>query len=56
MIFPLGGMLIGAILGAITAKLKGGKTLDLLQWGAVFAILFGMVGLFVLVFFERSFT
>ncbi|SEM43032.1 hypothetical protein SAMN04488003_10181 [Loktanella fryxellensis] len=54
MIFPVGGFVIGALFGAIRASMKGGKTLDLLQWGAVHGILFAMVGLFVLVFIERS--
>ncbi|MBM1219136.1 hypothetical protein JQU17_02920 [Ponticoccus sp. SC2-23] len=54
MIYPLGGLLIGAILGAIRAKMNGGKGLDIAQWSAVFAIIFGLVGLFVLIFIERS--
>lgn len=56
MIFPMGGMLIGAIFGALMAKLKGGKTLDLLQWGGVFAMIFGLIGLFALIFIERSYV
>lgn len=54
MIYPLAGLLFGAILGAIRAKLRGGTTFDLLQWGAVFAIAFGLIGLFILVFIERA--
>lgn len=54
MIFPLSGMLIGAITGAVRAKMRGGKPLDMLQWGAAFAILFGIIGLFVLIFVDRS--
>ena len=54
MIFPLSGMLIGAVLGAYRAKARGGKRLDMLQWGAAFAILFGLLGLFVLIFLQRS--
>jgi hypothetical protein len=54
MILPLGGMVIGAILGAVMAKVKGGKTLDLLQWAAVLGMICGLIGLFVLVFIERS--
>ncbi len=54
MIFPLSGMLIGAVLGAYRAKARGGKRLDVLQWGAAFAILFGLLGLFVLIFLQRS--
>ena len=48
MIFPLAGLLIGAILGALRAKMRGGTTFDLLQWGAVFAMGFGLIGLFIL--------
>ncbi len=55
MIYPLAGLFFGALFGAARAKLRGGKMLDLLQWGGVFAILFGVIGLFVLVFIERSY-
>lgn len=54
MIYPLAGLLFGAILGALRAKMRGGKGFDMLQWGAVFAILFGLIGLFILVFIERA--
>jgi hypothetical protein len=53
MIYPLAGLLIGAVLGALVASRKGGKLFDLLQWGAVFAILGGLVGLFVLIAIDR---
>lgn len=53
MIFPLAGLLIGAIVGAFRAKSRGGKTKDMLQWGAVFAIIFGLVGIFLLIFLQR---
>jgi uncharacterized protein YqgC (DUF456 family) len=54
MIFPLAGLAIGALLGALGALRRGGKRLDLFQWGAVGAIIGGLVGLFVLVFLLRS--
>ena len=54
MIYPLGGILLGALAGVISARAKGGAALDMAQWGAVFAILGGLVGLFVLIFIERS--
>lgn len=54
MIFPLSGMLIGAVAGAFAAKRRGGKVLDLLQWGGVLAIMGTLIGLFVLVFIERA--
>jgi hypothetical protein len=50
----LGAMLLGAILGAGLARKRGGKTLDLLQYGAGFAIAFGLVGLFATIIIERS--
>jgi hypothetical protein len=55
MIFPLAGMFLGALVGGYRAKARGGKPLDLLQWAAVFAILFGIIGLFVLIIVDRSF-
>ncbi len=56
MIFPLSGLLFGAIFGALRAKSKGGKGKDMAQWGAVFAIIFGLIGVFVLIFVQRSFS
>lgn len=55
MIYPLAGLFIGALTGAFRAKRRGGTIKDLLQWGMVFAIIFGLVGLFVLIFIERSY-
>ncbi len=54
MILPLGGLLIGAILGAMGARRQKGTTADLLQWAAVGAILGGLIGLFALVFLQRA--
>lgn len=54
MIFPLLGMLIGAIFGVIMAKRRGGVTLDLVQWGVVNAIIFGVIGMLILVIIERA--
>ena len=56
MIYPLIGILLGAIVGAARARMRGGKGLDMLQWGGVFAIIFGLIGLFVLIFIERSYV
>ena len=47
MIYPLAGLLFGALFGALRAKRRGGAIFDLLQWGAVFAMLFGLIGLFI---------
>ncbi len=51
---PLSGLIIGAIFGAWRAKARGGKGKDMLQWGAVFAIIFGVIGMFILIFLQRS--
>ncbi|WP_050523469.1 hypothetical protein [Pseudorhodobacter wandonensis] len=50
----LGGMLLGAIVGAGLARKRGGKALDMLQYGAGFAIAFTLLGLFVTIIIERS--
>lgn len=55
MIYPLSGIVLGALIGAFRAKGRGGKGLDLLQWGAVFAIIGGLIGLFALIIIERNF-
>ncbi len=54
MIYPLAGLLLGAVLGAFSARIRGGRVLDMLQWAAVFAIIFGVLGMFVLIFIERG--
>jgi hypothetical protein len=51
---PLSGILIGAIFGALRAKSKGGKGKDMLQWGAVFGIIFGVIGMFLLIILQRT--
>ena len=54
MILPLIGLLIGAAIGALSARRREGKPADMAQWAAVGAMIGGVVGLFVLVFVERS--
>ncbi|WP_210527559.1 hypothetical protein [Rubellimicrobium arenae] len=54
MIYPLGGLLLGAILGGLNARRRGGRRLDLLQWTAVGAIVGAIVGVFLLVILERN--
>ena len=56
MIYPLGGLLFGALFGAYRAKMREGKLLDMLQWAAAYAMIFGVIGLFVLIFIQRSYT
>ncbi|MFZ3582660.1 hypothetical protein ACOI1H_10875 [Loktanella sp. DJP18] len=54
MILPLGGVVLGALIGAVRARMRGGKLLDMLQWGAAFGMILGIVGLFILVFIQRA--
>ena len=56
MIYPLGGLVVGALLGAYRAKSRGGKTADVAQWAAVFAMIFGIIGLFVAIIITRNLT
>lgn len=49
----IGGFLIGALLGALTAKRRGGKRLDILQYAAGYAIAFTLLGLFATIFIDR---
>ncbi len=56
MIYPLGGLFFGALLGAYRAKSRGGKTADVAQWAAVFAMIFGIIGLFVAIIITRNLT
>jgi hypothetical protein len=56
MIFPLIGLLFGAVLGGFRAKSRGGSGKDIAQWAVVFAIIFGLIGLFTLIYIERSLT
>ncbi len=56
MIYPLGGLLIGALLGAYRARSMGGKVADMVQWGLVFALIFGVIGMFVAVILTRMYS
>lgn len=51
---PVIGLVIGAALGALVARRKGGSGLDMAQYGGAFAILFGLIGLFVAIFLARN--
>ncbi len=46
-------IVIGAAFGAYSAKKRGGKRLDMLQYGAAYAIAFGLIGLAIGVFLDR---
>ncbi|WP_299350308.1 hypothetical protein [uncultured Shimia sp.] len=49
----LGSAILGAILGALQAKKRKGKPLDLLQYAAIYAMIFAVVGLFITIILHR---
>ncbi len=49
----LAGVILGAIWGAMRARARQGSKLDIAQYAAVHAILFGLIGLFVTIGLER---
>jgi hypothetical protein len=44
----------GAVLGALTAKRRGGNRLDIAQYAAVYAIAFSILGLFITLAFLNA--
>jgi hypothetical protein len=52
----IGGLVLGAGLGAITAARRGGKRLDVLQYAAGFGIAFCLLAVFLTIFIERMAT
>ncbi|MBD3765181.1 MAG: hypothetical protein IE927_10740 [Rhodobacterales bacterium] len=51
----LAGLILGAALGALTARRRGGRTADMLQYGAGYGIALGLLGVFATIAIERSF-
>ncbi|GAB1479711.1 hypothetical protein MASR2M74_22770 [Paracoccaceae bacterium] len=49
----IGGLILGAAIGGLTAKRRGGKMLDILQYAAGYAIAFTLLGLFATIFIDR---
>ncbi len=43
----------GVALGAYRAKKRGGNTLDMLQYGAAYGIIFGLAGLAITIIAHR---
>lgn len=50
----IGGFGLGAILGALSARRRGGKAADLAQYAAAYGIAFGLLGLFLTILIARS--
>lgn len=49
----IAALVIGALIGARTAKKRGGALADILQYAAVYAIALGIVGTIVTVLLDR---
>jgi uncharacterized membrane protein YeaQ/YmgE (transglycosylase-associated protein family) len=46
--------LVGALIGARTAKKHNGNIADILQYAVGFGLLFGILGLMVTIFLDRT--
>lgn len=46
--------LAGFVVGALRARSRQGKLVDVLQYAVVYGIVFALVGLFVTIFIHRS--
>ena len=49
----IGCAILGAIVGTLTAKKRGGSRADLWQYGAVYAIAFSLGGLILTIVIEK---
>lgn len=49
----IGGIVLGALIGAWTAHSRGGRPADMAQYAAVSGIALGLAGLFLTIFLER---
>lgn len=49
----IGGLVIGALLGTILARKRNGSLGDILQYAAVYGIIFGMIGMLVTIAVHR---
>lgn len=49
----IGGALIGAILGGLTARRQNGAKLDIAQYAAAYAIAFAVLGMIATVVIDR---
>lgn len=49
----IAGLVLGGIWGALLARRRGGSGLDIAQYAAVYAILFGVLGMFATIALDR---
>lgn len=50
----IGAMLLGALVGGLTAKRRGGNRLDIAQYAVGYAIAFTLVGLLATIIIDRN--
>ncbi len=49
----IAALLLGAIVGGLTARKRKGKRLDILQYAVAYGLAFAIIGLFLTVFIDR---
>ena len=49
----IAALILGAAYGAFSAKRRGGNKLDMLQYAAVYALIYGLVGVVVTIVLAR---
>ncbi len=49
----IAGLILGAMLGAYTARKRGGRLGDILQYAAVYGILLGLFGMLITIVVHR---
>lgn len=49
----IGGFLLGAALGAVSARRRGGKPADMAQYAAAYGIALALLGLFLTIALDR---
>jgi len=54
--YVIPGLVLGALLGGLTAKRRGGKALDIAQYATVYALIGGVLGVFITVAVNRIFA
>ncbi len=50
----IGAMLLGAVIGGVTAKRRGGNRLDIAQYAVGYAIAFTLVGVLATILVDRN--
>ena len=50
----LAAMVLGVLIGSLTARNRGGRRLDILQYGAAYGIAFTLIGVFITIILERN--